>query len=165
MTVHCQRVLRADVPTVNRFKGASSSKKVTQDNLIVRKIGKGPTINTRYLPSLPWDLRTCVNVEPGYFKSRSWARFSVSDWTCCALAFGVMARDAKVLNSTKVSQSEVFHVVLQRKRSDIPHALRQSCSVKATWKVHLIQVVSVRLLPESFSTNMNPIGNQWWNFE
>ena len=40
MPVHCQRVLRADVPTVNRFKGASSPKKVTQDHEIVRKIGK-----------------------------------------------------------------------------------------------------------------------------
>ena len=32
------------------------------------RLAKGPTTNTRYLPSLPWDLRTCVNVEPGYFK-------------------------------------------------------------------------------------------------
>ena len=40
MPVHCQRVLRADVPAVNRFKGTSSSKKVTQDHEIVRKIGK-----------------------------------------------------------------------------------------------------------------------------
>ena len=34
------------------------------------RLAKRPTTNTRYLPSLPWDLRTCVNVEPGYFKSR-----------------------------------------------------------------------------------------------
>ena len=40
MLVHAQRVLRADVPTVNRFKGTSSSKKGTQDHEIVRKIGK-----------------------------------------------------------------------------------------------------------------------------
>ncbi len=40
MPVECQRVLRADVPAVNRFKGTSSSKKVTQDHEIVRKIGK-----------------------------------------------------------------------------------------------------------------------------
>ena len=40
MPVHCQCVLRADVPAVNRFKGTSSSKKVTQDHEIVRKIGK-----------------------------------------------------------------------------------------------------------------------------
>ena len=40
MLVNCQRVLRADVPAVNRFKGTSSSKKVTQDHEIVRKIGK-----------------------------------------------------------------------------------------------------------------------------
>ena len=32
-------------------------------------------------------------------------RLSVSDRTCYALTFGVMARDAKVLNSTKDSQS------------------------------------------------------------
>ena len=38
--VNCQRVLRADVPAVNRFEGTSSSKKVTQDHEIVRKIGK-----------------------------------------------------------------------------------------------------------------------------
>ena len=42
------------------------------------RLAKRPTTKTRYLPSLPWDLRTCVNVEPGYFKSRSWARFSES---------------------------------------------------------------------------------------
>ena len=40
MPVHCQCVLRADVPAFNRFKGTSSSKKVAQDHEIVRKIGK-----------------------------------------------------------------------------------------------------------------------------
>ena len=40
MPVHCQRVLRPYVPAVNRFDGTSSSKKVTQDHEIVRKIGK-----------------------------------------------------------------------------------------------------------------------------
>ena len=39
MPVNCQRVLWADVLAVNRFKGTSSSKKVTQDHEIVRKIG------------------------------------------------------------------------------------------------------------------------------
>ena len=104
MPVHCQRVLRADVPAVNRFKGTSSSRshKTMKSS---ERLAKGPTTKTRYLPSLPWDLRTFVNVKPGYFKSRSWAHFSKSAWTCCAMAFGVMARDAKVLNSTKVSQS------------------------------------------------------------
>ncbi len=40
MPVHCQRVLRADVPAVNSFKGTSSSKKVTLDHKIVRKFRK-----------------------------------------------------------------------------------------------------------------------------
>ena len=40
MPVYCQRVLRADVPAVNRIKGTSSSKKVTQDHEIVRNVGK-----------------------------------------------------------------------------------------------------------------------------
>ena len=40
MPDHSQYVLRADVPAVNRFKGPSSSKKVTQDHEVVRKIGK-----------------------------------------------------------------------------------------------------------------------------
>ena len=56
MPVHCQRMLRADVPAVNRFLGTSSSKKVTQDHEIVRNIGKRADYQnevTRYLPSLP----------------------------------------------------------------------------------------------------------------
>ena len=105
MPVNCQRVLRADVPVVNGFEARARPRKAHKTMKSSERLTKGPTTKTRYLPSLPWDLRTCVNVEPGYFKSRSWARFSVSAWTCCALAFGVMARDAKVLNSTKVSQS------------------------------------------------------------
>ena len=40
MPAHCQCVLRADVPADNRFQGTSSSKKVTQDHEVVRKIGK-----------------------------------------------------------------------------------------------------------------------------
>ncbi len=40
MPFHCQRVIRADVPTVNRFDGTGSSKKVTQDHKIVRKFDK-----------------------------------------------------------------------------------------------------------------------------
>ena len=36
----CQRVLRADVPAVNRWEGTSSSKEVTQDHKIIRNIGK-----------------------------------------------------------------------------------------------------------------------------
>ena len=40
MPVHCQRVLRANVPAVNRFQGTRSSEKVAQDHEIVRKIDK-----------------------------------------------------------------------------------------------------------------------------
>ena len=38
VTVHRQRVLRADIPAVNRFEGMSSSKKVTQDHGTIRMI-------------------------------------------------------------------------------------------------------------------------------
>ena len=93
MPVDCQGMHRADVPAVNRFEGTSSSKKrVSQDHRIVRKVRKRTDDQYEVLPSLPWDLRTCVNVDPGYFRSRLWARFSVSAWSCCALTFGVMAR-------------------------------------------------------------------------
>ena len=40
MPVHSQRVLWADVPAVNRFRGTGSSEKVTQDHEIVRKLAK-----------------------------------------------------------------------------------------------------------------------------
>jgi hypothetical protein len=40
MPVHCQRMLRVDVPVVNRFKGTSLSKKVTQGHEIVLAKGQ-----------------------------------------------------------------------------------------------------------------------------
>jgi len=40
LPVHRQRVLRADVPAMNRFEGTSSSKKVTQDHEIIGKVCK-----------------------------------------------------------------------------------------------------------------------------
>ena len=55
MPVHCQRVLRADVPDVNRVKGTSSSKKATQDHEVVRKIGK--RANKKYTISAIFTMR------------------------------------------------------------------------------------------------------------
>ncbi len=58
MLVNCQRVLRADISAVNGFEGMSSSKKVTQAMKSSERFAKGPTASVRYLPSLPWDLRS-----------------------------------------------------------------------------------------------------------
>ncbi len=58
MPVECQRM-----PAVNRFE--SSPKKVTQDNKIVRKIGK--RADDQHLVSAIFIMRL-ENVEPGHFK-------------------------------------------------------------------------------------------------
>ncbi len=78
MPVRCQRMLGANVPAVDRFKGTSSSKK-EQDHKIVRKIRKKDDDEYEVPAILIMRREDCVNVEPGYIKSRLWARFSVSD--------------------------------------------------------------------------------------
>ena len=80
MSVHRQRVLRTHVPAVNRFEGASSSTKSHKTIKSSERFAKGPTTSTKFLSSLTWDLRTCVNVQPVYFELRSWARFLASDY-------------------------------------------------------------------------------------
>ena len=81
MPVHCQCVIRADVPAVNRFKGTSSSKKVTQDHEIVRKIGKRADYQNEVSAIFTMRLENLCDVEPGYFKSRSWAgRTNMLSW-------------------------------------------------------------------------------------
>ena len=62
MPVHCQCVLRADVPADNRLKGTSSSKKVAQDHEVVRKIGK----RANYQNEVSADFCICTN-WPGDF--------------------------------------------------------------------------------------------------
>ena len=100
MPVHYERVLRTDNPAVNRFKGTSSSEKVTQDYEIVRKIGKRvdyqnevSAIVTMRLENLcergAWILQ--IDIMGAFFG--------------VSLNLFALARDAKVLNSTKVSQS------------------------------------------------------------
>ena len=68
------------------------SKKVT--TLFCPRDSKGPTNRTRYLPSVPWDLRIFMNVEPGNFISRSamrpWARFS------CQIIVDIVPRVSRV---------------------------------------------------------------------
>ena len=103
MPVHCQCVLRADVPAVNRFMGTSSSKKVTQDHEIVRKIGKRAddqnevsTIFTMRLENVcerrAWVLQ--IEIMGAFFGVR--LNLLRSGIRC----HPIMARDAKVLNST-----------------------------------------------------------------
>ncbi len=70
MPIHCQCVLRADVPAVNRFDHELVQES-TQDQKIVRKIRK--RADDQYKVSAIFTMgleRTCANVEQGYFNSR-----------------------------------------------------------------------------------------------
>jgi len=78
-----------------------------------------------------------VKVEPGYFKSRSWTRFSTSDF--CALAFGVIERATNVFASTNVSQPS------SRFGGELKGALRSNRPIRPSW-ISFCRLVSKSLL-------------------
>ena len=105
MPVHCQGVLRADVPAGNRFEGTSSSKKVTQGHEIVRKIGKRADDQNEVSAIFTMRLENLCKRGAGVLQIDIMGVFYGVRLNLLRSGFGVMARDAKVLNSTKVSQS------------------------------------------------------------
>ena len=79
MSVHCWRVLRADVPAVNRFKGTSSSKKVTQGHGIVRQIDERADYQYEVSEILPIRLESLCERGAWVRQIEIMGAFSVSD--------------------------------------------------------------------------------------
>ncbi len=110
MPVDCQGMHRADIPAVNRFEGTSSSKKrVSQDHRIVRKVRKRTDNQYEVSAIFTMRLENLCECRSRIFQIEIMgAFFGVS---LNLLRSGIRChdespgRDAKVLKSTKVSQS------------------------------------------------------------
>lgn len=89
LPVHSQRVPRTNTPVVDRGNELVQGSHA-QNHEIIRKICKR-TDNQHKISSI------LAGRSENLSERGARVRFSMSEWTCCALAFGVMARDAKVL--------------------------------------------------------------------